>query len=849
VAPPRCDDRGAEMMNKGKTMRATNCPGREQLRAFVRGAVSPDVAEAIIEHLERCSACETTIERLERGPDTLIAACRHPVAAHPFAEEPQCGRAVARVEEFAGVEDLVWAKPPARGESPARGEVSAEAGEPPGLEATESLAEPPFPSRMIREYQLIAPLGKGGMGTVYRARHTKLKRVVALKVLPAERMRDARAIARFEREMEAVGKLEHPHIVRALDAGERDGTHYLVMEYIEGIDLKDLSRRLGPLPIAAACELIRQAAVGLQAAHERGLVHRDIKPSNLMLCRDGLLKILDLGLALLHDEQSAGEEMTGAGQTMGTADYMAPEQCSDSHAVDIRADIYALGCTLFKLLTGQPPYSGPGYETAFQKMTAHVRQPFPSLAGRRANVPPELLALLERMVSKQPARRPATPAEVAVALEPLTAGCDLLGLLERVPPVNQPLNQPLTAPPASLAETDNYRSSALVETAPAQPSRLSAGRWFGLGPRPVLIGLALAAILACIVVLTIRTPRGTLVIETHDPSVQIAVSRGGDLVEVADEENDWTVRLKQGQYQLKVRGGNDQLVLDKDTVTVTHDSRVKARVTLARAADAEVGHRPAGASSDPGAEPADRNGRFTHPALKEFMDKTIQDMHSKFAPRMLYTEIATTIERGQIGTWRIGAGLTRDGNAYEVVVRNQKWFSRRLPVEEATQAGLTGGRVSRTLNAMWELPEYPLAKLGEPSLRVVTDGGGRRLVGTLHSNIDSLPEVEHLTLVFSTVSPEPGENQTRESFQHLRSGQLPDGVFPVDMPLDAGADLKYGGRFHLQAFLRRPKAGFFRVSNEWVWTGARLGPDDPAPRRGAPGDQRPGDNRRAFPRR
>src|SRR5262249_40919805 len=175
----------------------------------------------------------------------------------------------------------------------------------------------------LGHYRLVAKLGEGGMGAVYKAVHTKLERVVALKVLPAERLADPQAVTRFEREMRAVGKLQHPNIVAAHDAGEIDGTHYLVMELVEGSDLARLVRDRGPLPIAEACELIRQAALGLAHAHEHGLVHRDIKPSNLMLARAAqssappTVKVLDLGLALLSDGHvEAAGELTSTGQVM-----------------------------------------------------------------------------------------------------------------------------------------------------------------------------------------------------------------------------------------------------------------------------------------------------------------------------------------------------------------------------------------------------------------------------------------------------------------------------------------------------------------------------------------------------
>ncbi len=175
--------------------------------------------------------------------------------------------------------------------------------------------------------------------------------------------------------------------------------------------------------------LARQTAIGLQTIHEHGLVHRDIKPSNLMLSADGEIKILDLGLARLRPEIRSGEEVTATGQGMGTADYMAPEQASDSRTVDIRADIYSLGCTLYKLLTGRAPFSGPDYCTAFEKMNAHVHTSPPAVRRLAPTVPQGLAAIVERMLAKNPADRFATPAEVAEALTPYCAGADLAALL------------------------------------------------------------------------------------------------------------------------------------------------------------------------------------------------------------------------------------------------------------------------------------------------------------------------------------------------------------------------------------------------------------------------------------
>lgn len=220
-------------------------------------------------------------------------------------------------------------------------------------------------------------LGSGGMGTVYRAVHRKLNRTVALKLLPQDRFQSRDAVARFEREMQAVGMLQHPNIVAAHDAGEVDSCHFLVMELVDGEDIGHLLSRTGPLPIAEACEIARQAALGLQHIFENGLVHRDIKPSNLMLASprqrnaQPTVKILDLGLALLDPNQlGAPRELTSTGQVMGTVDYMAPEQGLDTHSVDIRADLYSLGATLYKLLTGRAPLEDPRYNSMMKRLIA-----------------------------------------------------------------------------------------------------------------------------------------------------------------------------------------------------------------------------------------------------------------------------------------------------------------------------------------------------------------------------------------------------------------------------------------------------------------------------------------------
>lgn len=377
--------------------RPAACPAPETLAALASGTVAPADLEGLTAHLAVCAECVSAYEACAQE-DPLTAALRHVAEEPGSASEPECQALQARARALR-----------------------------PGRTSKVPRSAPPPPAQ-VGVYRVQEPLGHGGMGRVYKAWHTRLKRAVALKMLPTDRMNDPAAVARFHREMEAVGRLDHANLIRATDAGEADGVHFLVMEVVEGLDLGRLVRRLGPLPVADACELIRQAAVGLQYVHENGLVHRDIKPSNLMLTPPGRVKVLDLGLARLYGH-GTGDELTGTGQWMGTADYMAPEQGDDARRVDIRADVYSLGCSLYKLLAGRAPFSGSEYDSTFKKMRAHAETPVPPLASLRPGLPGGLLALLARLLAKNPADRPADPGQVAVMLEPFTRGCDLAALL------------------------------------------------------------------------------------------------------------------------------------------------------------------------------------------------------------------------------------------------------------------------------------------------------------------------------------------------------------------------------------------------------------------------------------
>jgi eukaryotic-like serine/threonine-protein kinase len=370
---------------------------------------------------------------------------------------------------------------------------------------------------VVGPYRLLERLGEGGMGQVFKARHLRLHRVVALKILRPDRVGNPIAVQRFYREVEVTANLSHPNVVRAYDVGEVGGLHYFAMQYVPGKDLSRFIKEHGPLPVARACDYIYQAAHGLQHIHEAGLVHRDIKPSNLMVTGSGespppgepsapatmtapdVLKILDLGLTRLGEDTPGDPRrpaLTKLGVVMGTADYMSPEQGRDSRDVDIRSDIYSLGCTFYWALTGRPPF--PGGEALEKLMKHQIEEPEP-IERLRPDVPPAVAAVLRRLMAKRPEDRYQTPAEAAEALEPFC-------LAEPpVPAVPQPV--PVTPVPVTpvapldltpvLLEPASVDGPLVLLRPEAVPHRglPAAGAWTWVAATGVLIGAVLALLL------------------------------------------------------------------------------------------------------------------------------------------------------------------------------------------------------------------------------------------------------------------------------------------------------------------------------------------------------------------
>jgi putative intracellular protease/amidase len=375
-----------------KTNQSTH-PVREQLIQFALGKLDATTQAEIERHVAGCESCCRVV--LAVPEDSLVQRLRSDETAIANADtDPQ----------------------------------------PAQIDKTSAAAPTPqIPVELIDHprYRIVKLLGTGGMGQVFQAEHKLMERLVALKVINPRLLSNPEALGRFQLEVKAAAKLSHPNIVTAHDAEQAGGVHFLVMEFVDGVDLARLVQQRGALPVKSACHYIRQAALGLEHAFQRGMVHRDIKPQNLMLTRTGQIKLLDFGLARFARDQAAGgttasgsssgppATMTMAGMVLGTPDYIAPEQVFDSRQADIRSDIYSLGCTLYFLLTGQAPFP-PGSVT--QKLNWHQTNAPRPMKDSRRDLPVELVATVERMMDKDPAKRFQTPAEVALALAPWVKG-------------------------------------------------------------------------------------------------------------------------------------------------------------------------------------------------------------------------------------------------------------------------------------------------------------------------------------------------------------------------------------------------------------------------------------------
>jgi prepilin-type processing-associated H-X9-DG protein len=472
------------------------CPTSAELQALSLGQLSDEASDEMLGHLQNCATCQAELATADPLDDTLVRQLRESESDPEFSDEKECRLALVKA-----LGTLAQAN-------------------------TQSLDDAELSNllpKVLGEYEIVRPIGRGGMGNVYLARHSKLGRQVALKVLSSHRLLQPRMRQRFETEMRAVGGLSHPNIVTAHDAREVDQIAVLVTEYIDGLDVGQILRRCGKLSVGDACEIARQIALALEYVDQQGLVHRDIKPSNVMIGRAGEVKLLDLGLARLQLGDDDRPEMTATGQAMGTADYIAPEQVNDSRHVDIRADIYALGCTLFKMLSGQPPFDDDRYPTTFAKMTAHVSDQPPALQKMAEEIPPQLAKLVQQMIAKDPGDRPQTPKEVAELLAKFSNWADLQRLVDQAIQAGdlpgQPPRKTTSKPLALQTEPKPFLQRSIPVTL-----AIAAG-FLGL-----MIGFALGVIItikhADGKVTQVEIPDGTSAKVSEDGNIEVDLSGG-----------------------------------------------------------------------------------------------------------------------------------------------------------------------------------------------------------------------------------------------------------------------------------------------------------------------------------
>lgn len=365
------------------------CPSKAELVDCLLGKLPDARSQQLLDHASECATCSQWMDEADGTSDGLVASLR---VEHPstIGSDIQCERMIQRAEQ------LVPSNP-----------IPS-----PPVEPKSHLLE----GTRVRDYEIVRPIGEGGMGAVFLARHVRLKREVAVKVLSLGRQNSSEAQRRFEQEMQIVGQLQHPGIVQALDAGEDHGIQYLVMEVISGADLRRIVRLVGPLELGDACEITYQTAKALEYAHSQKLVHRDIKPSNIMISREGVVKVMDLGIARFADQQHA---LTSTQQALGSLDFMAPEQLQAQNT-DSRADVFALGCTLHFLLTGEPPER--------RRTASLLVSKAPKLEGLRHTLPPPLTHLLQQMLLPNPAERCESMADVADRIKPFCGSADLAQL-------------------------------------------------------------------------------------------------------------------------------------------------------------------------------------------------------------------------------------------------------------------------------------------------------------------------------------------------------------------------------------------------------------------------------------
>ncbi|ODA35454.1 bifunctional serine/threonine-protein kinase/formylglycine-generating enzyme family protein [Planctopirus hydrillae] len=458
-------------------------------------------------------------------------------------------------------------------------------------------------SLTMGSYTVLDKLGQGGMGMVLKAEHRMMMRLVAIKVLSPSVTKTKELAQRFQREVQAAARLTHPNIVGAFDAGETNGSPFLVMEYVPGDDLATIVKKKGPFSIDQAIDCIVQAAKGLEFAHAQGVIHRDIKPANLLLDTKGVVKILDMGLARIESEDVATQaDLTGTGTVMGTVDYMAPEQALSTKHADARSDLYSLGISLWYLLTGKAAYEG---DSLMARLLAHRDQPIPSLRTVRQDVSESLDHVFMKLVAKKPDDRYQTATELIVDLQACRTGATLKAVtvaeagtdLDEFQDFLQQIDSPIEGPrgkrshPAGAGTRTVARSQATLtsmdETISQRrehetqrfrgPKAQKAKSTSWIQDRRVQVGSGTVAMIMLLmaVVFFFQTPTGTLRVEILDPTVEMHVK--GTQLSFHSPDLD-PVSLKTGEKKLVVTRGDLSFETESFTINRGKEFRVKAEL-------------------------------------------------------------------------------------------------------------------------------------------------------------------------------------------------------------------------------------------------------------------------------
>lgn len=552
------------------------CLTRSELKSFLLGKLPHDFADQISQHLDECNACEDTVVGLEQTSDSLVALLQNPIsdqnsARSCYDQNSDFDLAVAAAQQVSQLQRK-------------------------SDEHSRSL-------QRIGDYEILSTIGRGGMGSVFKARHLRLEKLVAIKVLPHRKMRSPDSVARFNREMKIIGQMAHPAVATAFDAGEDEGTHYLVMELIDGVDLGQIVRLGGPLRIEEACELVRQAAIAVQYAHDQGVVHRDVKPSNLMLNVNGEIKLLDLGLATLGSLDGTVDELTTVGQLMGTLDYMAPEQCGGHEPVTFQSDIYSLASTLYKLLTGTSPYSSSDNDTPLKKLRAMACSDPVPIQRRLDSIPHELAAIIDRGLATDPALRFPSATAFAKALEAFSQPQKLGSLLEKTRRLRQEKQRIATS---EIAPESSPPLKTLAAAATTEPNHVPSAKpssrrssWFG-GIARTLLALAFAGgLIWGGIVLYLNTSMGQLVIESEVDDIKVTLLRNDKPTQqLIVEHESQTTRLFAGEYRVEIEGDSDSMVVENGEFQLRRGGVVVVRIREEKA-ELATENRVADVDSEP----------------------------------------------------------------------------------------------------------------------------------------------------------------------------------------------------------------------------------------------------------